>query len=74
MQRPTQLIYPSRYGAAVTMNSTYDYDPASRKDEFVGYAAGMLEIVLHILRPDRGALVGAFPWCEWTFTSCLITR
>ncbi|KAF8553328.1 cytochrome P450 [Imleria badia] len=50
------------YGAAVIMNSTYDYDPASREDELVGIQASMLKIVLHILRPDRGALVGAFPW------------
>jgi hypothetical protein len=58
------------------MNSTYDYDPASRKDDLVDLVANLLNIVAPIVRPDVAIMVGAFPWCESnTFTvSCLITR
>jgi cytochrome P450 len=64
------------YTAAVIMNSTYDYDPASRKDDLVDLVANLLNIVAPIVRPDVAIMVGAFPWCESnTFTvSCLITR
>ena len=46
------------------MNSTYDYDPASRKDELVDIVARVLDIVVPVLRPDFAVIVGAFPWCE----------
>ena len=63
MRRYTQFIPQSRYAAAVIMNSTYEYEPASRKDEFIELGANTLNIILPILRPDRGAIFGAFPWC-----------
>ena len=46
------------------MNSTYDYDPASRKDDIVDIVANVLKIVVPVLRPDIAVTVGAFPWCE----------
>jgi len=46
------------------MNSTYDYDPASRKDELVDVVAKVLDITVPILRTDTVVIVGAFPWCE----------
>ena len=58
------------------MNSTYDYDPASRKDELLDIIASVLDIVVPFLRPDIAILIGAFPWCECiSFSvSCLITK
>ncbi|KAI9567602.1 cytochrome P450 [Boletus coccyginus] len=50
------------YTAAVIMNSTYDYDPASRNDELVDIVARVLDIVVPVLRPDFAVIVGAFPW------------
>ncbi|KAF8552144.1 cytochrome P450 [Imleria badia] len=50
------------YTAAVIMNGTYDYDPASRKDELVDIAASVLDIVLPLFRPDISVIIGAFPW------------
>ena len=46
------------------MNSKYDYDPTSHKDESVDIVANMLEIVVPILRSDVALTPGAFPWCE----------
>ena len=46
------------------MNSTYDYDPASRKDDLVEIVANVLNIVVPLLRPDVAVMVSAFPWCE----------
>ena len=72
----TKFISPLRYTTGVIMNSTYDYDPASRKDNIVDIVANVLEIVVPLVRPDIAVMVGAFPWCESiTFTiSCSITR
>ena len=58
------------------MNGTYDYDPASRRDELLDIVASVLSIVAPAVRPDIAILVGAFPWCESiSFSvSCLITR
>ena len=58
------------------MNSTYNYDPASRKDELVDMVANVLSIVIPALRSDVAIIVGAFPLCESiTFpVSCSITR
>jgi len=50
------------YTAAVIMNSTYDYDPAHRKDELVDIVANVLNIIVPLLRPDVAVTVGAFPW------------
>lgn len=46
------------------MNSTYNYDPQSRKDELVDTVANMLTIIVPALRPDIAIIIGAFPWCE----------
>ena len=54
------------------MNSTYDYDPASRKDDIVDIVANVLNIIVPLVRPDVAITVGAFPWCESTYTSCLM--
>jgi len=58
------------------MNSTYDYDPASRKDELVNIAATMLDIIVPILRPDTAIIIDAFPWCgSILFTvSCSVAK
>ncbi|KAN0084468.1 Cytochrome P450 [Tylopilus felleus] len=49
------------YTAAIIMNSTYDYDPASRKDELLDIVANVLNIVATAVRPDIAIMVGAFP-------------
>ena len=70
-------LSPSRYTTAVIMNSTYDYDPASRKDDIVDIVASVLNIVVPLLRPDIAIMVGAFPWCELISpltVSCSITN
>ena len=74
--RLTKLSSPSRYTAAVIMNSTYNYDPASRKDGLVDIVANVLRIIVPVLRPDIAVTVGAFPWCELITlpVSCSITR
>ena len=46
------------------MNSTYDYDPASRKDELVDRVKKAAEIMGPVLRPDVALVIQAFPWCE----------
>ena len=58
------------------MNSTYNYDPASRKDKLVDMVANALAIAIPALRPEVSIIVGAFPLCESiTFpVSCSITR
>ena len=58
------------------MNSTYDYDPGSRKDELINIVANVLNIIAPVLRPDVAVMVGAFPWGESISlaVSCLITR
>ncbi|KAG6369367.1 cytochrome P450 [Boletus reticuloceps] len=50
------------YTASVILNSTYDYDPASREDDLVDTAANVLTIVVPAMRPDIGVILGAFPW------------
>ncbi|KAF8549586.1 cytochrome P450 [Imleria badia] len=50
------------YTAAIIMNSTYDYDPTSRKDELLDIVAAVLNIIVPVLRPDVAVVVGAFPW------------
>jgi hypothetical protein len=51
------------------MNSTYDYDPVSRKDDIVDIVANVLHIVVPVLRPELAVMIGALPWCESiTFT------
>lgn len=47
------------------MNSTYDYDPVSRKDELIDIVANVLNIVVPVIRPDITVMVGAFPWCSY---------
>ncbi|KAF8551832.1 cytochrome P450 [Imleria badia] len=49
------------YTASVILNSVYDYDPKSQKDELFDIIAKMLEITVRALRPDVSILVGAFP-------------
>ena len=46
------------------MNSTYDYDPASSKDELLDIVANVLTIIVPVMRPDIAVIIGAFPWCE----------
>jgi len=69
---------PSRYTAAVILNSTYDYDPVSRKDDLVDMVASTLNIIVPAMRPDIAVIVDAFPLRESesnTFpVSRLITR
>lgn len=46
------------------MNSTYNYDPASRKDELVDMVANVLSVALPAVRPDVAITLGAFSLCE----------
>ena len=71
-----KLIFSSRYTAAVVLNSVYDYDAASPKDDLVDIAAKVLRIAIPALRPDIAVIVGAFPFRESikSFVSCSITR
>ncbi|KAF8549585.1 cytochrome P450 [Imleria badia] len=63
LNAPEQLdVQVFEYTAAIIMNSTYDYDPASRKDELVDIVANMLSIVVPVIRPDVTLTLGAFPW------------
>ena len=48
------------------MKSTYDYDPAPRKDDIVEIVANVLNIFIPLLRPDVAVGIGAFPWGEST--------
>lgn len=57
-------IPPFRYTASVILNSVYDYDPKSQKDELFDIIAKTLEVTVRALRPDISILVGAFPACE----------
>ncbi|KAI9567596.1 cytochrome P450 [Boletus coccyginus] len=50
------------YTAAVIMNCTYDYDPASRKDELVDIVENVLRMTVPIMRPEINLVVGTFPW------------
>ncbi|KAN0084467.1 Cytochrome P450 [Tylopilus felleus] len=60
---PNQLDdHVFEYTAAVIMNSTYDYDPASRRDELVDIVAKVLHVIVPVVRPDVAVTVGAFPW------------
>ena len=60
----TKLIYPSRYTAVIIINSTYNYDPVSRKDELLVIVENVLNIAVPAMRPDVAVMLGAFPWCE----------
>lgn len=46
------------------LNSTYDYDPTSPKDELVDMLANALNIFALAARPDISIVAGAFPLCE----------
>ncbi|KAG6371206.1 cytochrome P450 [Boletus reticuloceps] len=50
------------YAASVILNSTYDYDPASREDDLVDIVANVVTIVGPALRPDIAVILGALPW------------
>ncbi|KAN0084466.1 Cytochrome P450 [Tylopilus felleus] len=50
------------YTAGIIMNSTYDYDPASSKDELLDIVANVLTIIVPVMRPDIAVIIGAFPW------------
>ncbi|KAF8129485.1 cytochrome P450 [Boletus edulis] len=50
------------YTASVILNSTYNYDPTSRKDDLIDTVANVLTIIVPALRPDIAIIVGAFPW------------
>ena len=49
---------------AVIMNSAYDYDTTSPKDDIVDIVGNVLNIIVPFMRPDIAVMVGAFPWCE----------
>lgn len=65
---------PSRYTASIMLNSTYDYDPASRKDELVDNLENLQNILIPALRADVAIMVGAFPLCELFSGTCSFTR
>lgn len=44
------------------MNSAYNYDPVSRKDDLVDIVAHVLDVIVPVLRPDVAVVVDAFPW------------
>ncbi|KAF8129583.1 cytochrome P450 [Boletus edulis] len=50
------------YTASIILNSTYNYNPTSRKDDLVETVANVLEVTTPALRPDIAVIVGAFPW------------
>jgi len=50
------------YTASVILKSTYDYDAASRKDEFVDIMANTLGIASPAARPDIAMIVNVFPF------------
>lgn len=58
------------------MNSTYDYDPASRDDELVEIVANVLRIVVPVFRADIAVILSAVPWCESILfiVSCFIMK
>ncbi|KAF9235572.1 cytochrome P450 [Melanogaster broomeanus] len=49
------------YSAALIMNSVYDYDPVSRKDEMIVVVEKVLSALGDNLRPDAAIIIGAFP-------------
>ncbi|KAN0084486.1 Cytochrome P450 [Tylopilus felleus] len=66
LEDPEQLNgHVFEYVAAVVMNSTYDYDPASRKDELVDMVKKSLAITGPVLRPDVALVIQAFPWLTY---------
>jgi len=50
-----------RYTASVILNSVYDYDVKTHKDELFDIITKTLEITARALRPDVSIIVGAFP-------------
>lgn len=50
-----------RYTASVILNSVYDYDAKSRKDELLDIIAKTLSTLGRALRPEVSIKVGAFP-------------
>ncbi|KAG6371202.1 cytochrome P450 [Boletus reticuloceps] len=50
------------YTSSVVLNSVYNYDPTSRKDDLVDMLANVLTLVVPALRPDINIILGAFPW------------
>ena len=69
-----QTYLSSRYTTAVIMNSAYDYDPTSPKDDIVDIVANVLNIIVPLLRPDIAVMVGAFPWCEPIISTAIRSR
>ncbi|KAI9567539.1 cytochrome P450 [Boletus coccyginus] len=49
------------YTASVILNSVYDYDVKTHKDELVDIITKTLEVTVRALRPDVSIIVGAFP-------------
>ncbi|KAN0082828.1 Cytochrome P450 [Tylopilus felleus] len=61
-EAPEQLDdHVFEYTVAVIMNSTYDFSPASHKDELVDIVANVLNIIVPALRPDTAMLISALP-------------
>ncbi|KAI9459772.1 cytochrome P450 [Boletus coccyginus] len=62
LDSPEQLDdHVFEYTASVILNSTYDYDPVSRKDDLVDMVASTLNIIVPAMRPDIAVIVDAFP-------------
>lgn len=55
---------PCRYTASVILNSVYDYEPKSQKDDLFEIITKTLKVTGRALRPDVSILVGAFPASE----------
>ncbi|KAN0084392.1 Cytochrome P450 [Tylopilus felleus] len=49
------------YTASVILNSVYEYDPKTQKDELLDIIAKSAKITARAMRPDVSILVGAFP-------------
>ncbi|KAI9453746.1 cytochrome P450 [Boletus coccyginus] len=62
LDSPEQLDdHVFEYTASVILNSTYDYDPVSRKDDLVDIVANTLNIIVPAMCPDIAVIVDAFP-------------
>ena len=56
-----RITAPRRYTASIILNSVYDYDIKTHKDELFDVITKTLEVTLRALRPDVSIIVGAFP-------------
>lgn len=54
-----------RLSAAIIMAVTYGYDPAPAKDPFVLKVERFINIFSKALSPERAALLGVVPFCEY---------